>query len=94
MSPALVDCDVDDKVGCAMGLVCGGDNCAKFHTIGGASGFKSSTDCCDGKVQGKLRSKPNFSSISVTFAKALLATFIVLKALDAPNNSWALPTNC
>ena len=56
MSPALLDCDPHDKVGCEMGLVCGSDNCAKFHTIDATSGFKAHTDCCDGKVQGKLGS--------------------------------------
>ena len=45
------------------------------------------------RVQGKLRSRPNFTSISVTFDNALLATFKVFQALDAPSRAWALPTN-
>ena len=50
MSPTLLDCDPDDEVGCESGLVCGLDNCAKFHAIGAASGFQSSTDCCEGEI--------------------------------------------
>lgn len=46
------------------------------------------------RVQGKLNSRPNFTSISDTFNRALLATFNVLKALAAPSSSWALPKNC
>lgn len=44
-----VDCDSFDKVGCAKGLVCGADNCYKFHELGTASGFKKDTDCCECK---------------------------------------------
>lgn len=41
------DCDRDDKVGCAGALVCGKDNCGKFHKLGGSTGFGSGSDCCD-----------------------------------------------
>ena len=46
---SVVDCDPYDKVGCAPGLVCGKDNCAKFHQLSAATGFTGSTDCCEGK---------------------------------------------
>ena len=58
MSTALADCDPDDKVGCAKGLVCGTDNCAKHHEIGAATGFKASSDCCDGELGVRLRTHP------------------------------------
>lgn len=35
------------SAGCGDGLVCGKDNCAKFHTIGAATGFTSGSDCCE-----------------------------------------------
>merc|ERR1712176_17626 len=40
------DCDVDDGVGCLTGLVCGVDNCKKFHKLGSSTGMGSSSDCC------------------------------------------------
>ena len=45
----FVDCDPDDKVGCATskGLVCGVDNCAKFHALGADTGFDKTADCCE-----------------------------------------------
>ena len=43
------DCDKDtDAVGCAPGLICGFNNCAKFHSLVPATGFTSSSDCCEG----------------------------------------------
>lgn len=30
----FTDCDTSDKLGCAPGLVCSFNNCAKFHQIG------------------------------------------------------------
>ena len=42
------DCDPDDRVGCASGLVCGVDNCAQFHEISAATGFFAASDCCEG----------------------------------------------
>ena len=44
---AWLECDEDDAVGCASGLVCGVDNCAKFHAIGLATGIKPTSDCCE-----------------------------------------------
>merc|ERR1712241_994817 len=35
------------KVGCARGLVCGVDNCAKFHELGVATGITAASDCCE-----------------------------------------------
>ena len=55
-TPCVIDCCADcdpwDKVGCASGLVCGTDNCAKFHAISKATGFSAKTDCCEGKRWG------------------------------------------
>ena len=42
------DCDPDDRVGCASGLVCGVDNCGRFHEISMTTGFHAATDCCEG----------------------------------------------
>ena len=42
------DCDPEDRVGCASGLVCGVDNCAQFHEISEATGFIAASDCCEG----------------------------------------------
>ena len=39
-----------DRVGCVPGLVCGVNNCAKFHEIGAATGIPSMADCCEGKL--------------------------------------------
>ena len=62
LSPMLVckDCDPDDTAnkGCMPGLICGEDNCARFHKIDKSTGFSkgtstgmtSSTDCCEGKL--------------------------------------------
>lgn len=36
-------------MGCAKGLFCGQDNCAKFHEIGAATGITPGADCCEGK---------------------------------------------
>merc|ERR1719174_924641 len=35
-------------MGCAPGLFCNPDNCAKFHAGGAATGFSASSDCCEG----------------------------------------------
>merc|ERR1712157_257992 len=32
--------------GCSTGLVCGVDNCKKFHKLGSSTGMGSSSDCC------------------------------------------------
>ena len=47
----LADCDPDDAVGCAAGLVCGEDNCAQFHEISEATGFTDTSDCCEGEPE-------------------------------------------
>ena len=49
MTNTCLDCDPDDGVGCSAGLVCGVDNCAKFHELGAATGLLSTTDCCEGE---------------------------------------------
>ena len=36
-------------MGCAEGLICGVNNCEKFHTFGGGTGILPATDCCEGK---------------------------------------------
>ena len=43
----LVDCDYNDYVGCGAGLICGTNNCAKFHELGKNTGMSESTDCCE-----------------------------------------------
>ena len=43
-----IDCDATDAVGCADGLVCGFNNCAKFHKLGPETGMTPSSDCCEG----------------------------------------------
>ena len=48
---AFSDCDpLEDRSGCGPGLTCNLDNCAKFHEIGAATGFTTSSDCCEGKI--------------------------------------------
>ena len=49
MANACLDCDPDDGVGCKARLVCGVDNCGKFHQLGSATGFLLTTDCCESK---------------------------------------------
>ena len=44
----ITDCDAADGAGCAAGLVCGFNNCAKFHKLGLETGFTPSSDCCEG----------------------------------------------
>ena len=46
---SVVDCDPDDNVGCASGLVCGEDNCGQFHDTSDVTGFNDASDCCEGK---------------------------------------------
>ena len=46
---SVADCDTSDIAGCAPGLVCGVNNCAKFHQISVATGFFDTSDCCEGK---------------------------------------------
>ena len=45
--PRASDCDVDDRIGCAKGLVCGQNNCAKFHKLDAKTGISSGADCCE-----------------------------------------------
>ena len=44
------DCDPGDKFGCESGLMCGKDNCARFHEISSSTGFSTTSDCCQGKA--------------------------------------------
>ena len=46
----LPGCDPDDLAGCAPGLICGTNNCAKFHDIGTHSGMTPRSACCDRKA--------------------------------------------
>ena len=47
---ACADCDkYYDKKGCGAGLVCGNNNCARFHEIGGSTGLKYYSNCCECK---------------------------------------------
>ena len=46
---AHLGCALDDAVGCSEDLVCGVDNCAKFHELGAATGLVLRTDCCERK---------------------------------------------
>lgn len=41
-------CHAGDFVGCEAGLVCGVNNCVKFHTPLQA-GMPADSDCCEGK---------------------------------------------
>ena len=41
----FVDCDENQ---CIAGLVCGDNNCDKFHEIGVGTGLTPETDCCEG----------------------------------------------
>ena len=45
------DCDGKgyDWKGCGAGLVCGTDNCGKFHAIGSFTGINYGSDCCERK---------------------------------------------
>ena len=36
-------------MGCEEGLVCGVNNCEKFHKLGQITGIMPATDCCEGK---------------------------------------------
>ena len=42
------DCDqYYDWKGCDAGLVCGTDNCHKYHTLGYKTGISAGSDCCE-----------------------------------------------
>merc|ERR1719191_1722944 len=41
------DCDYGDWMGCASGLQCGKDNCARYHQLGTETGFSAGSDCCE-----------------------------------------------
>jgi len=41
-------CSKEDDKGCASGLVCGFNNCAKYHELGVSTGLTGSSDCCEG----------------------------------------------
>ena len=44
------DCDaLYDYKGCAAGLVCGSNNCAKYHLVGPTTGINHGSDCCERK---------------------------------------------
>ena len=44
------DCDGNyDWRGCGAGLVCGTDNCGKYHLIGATTGINHGSDCCERK---------------------------------------------
>ena len=45
------DCDrYYDNHGCGAGLVCGYNNCAKYHKIGQQTGIREGSDCCERKL--------------------------------------------
>ena len=45
------DCDPGVGVGCAAGLVCGDNNCGKFHELSLETGLNPASDCCESKLE-------------------------------------------
>merc|ERR1712127_956820 len=41
------DCDPNNEADCAPGLVCGFNNCHKFHDTGLHTGIPDTGDCCE-----------------------------------------------
>ena len=52
MCNVCAECNANDRVGCAEGLVCGVDNCGKFHELDSVVGMTSTSDCCEGEDGG------------------------------------------
>ena len=49
------DCDPNNEGDCAPGLVCGINNCHKFHEINIDTGIPSTGDCCERKFNSKCK---------------------------------------
>ena len=48
------DCDrYYDRNGCGSGLVCGYNNCGKFHALGTSTGIGEGSDCCECKLRAR-----------------------------------------